>query len=96
MSGHLGGEYWVTKRVPVRVGYFVGRSNVPDEAASAFTTSPKIQMGGSVGSGFKFDVADINASVFYGEAGGNVTDNVLPGRYFLRLIGLGVSASFHI
>jgi len=96
MSGHVGAEYHINRYVPVRAGYFVGRSGVLDQGASAFNTSPKLQMGGSVGSGVHLDLVDLDVSVGYGEAGGNVTDNTLPGKYHQRLVVFGVSASFKI
>lgn len=93
MSGNLGFEYHITRNVPIRAGYFVGQSGIRDASASMFTPSPKLQMGGSLGSGLHFDVVDIDASVAYGEAGGNVTNNLLPGKYHTRLLAFAVSAS---
>lgn len=96
MSGHIAAEYHLSRYVPVRAGYFVGRSAITDQGASAFTTAPKIQMGGSLGAGAHFDLVNIDAAVIYGEAGGNIAENTMPGKYHLRLVGFGVSASFKI
>jgi hypothetical protein len=96
MSGHVGAEYHINRYVPIRAGYFVGRSGILEQSASAFTTSPKLQMGGSVGSGLHMDLVDLDLSVGYGEAGGNVADNSLPGKYHQRLVTFGISASVKI
>jgi long-subunit fatty acid transport protein len=96
MSGHIGAEYQINRFVPVRAGYFVGRSSILNDKANAFTTSPKLQMGGTIGSGVRLDIVDINAAVIYGQAGGDVANNPLPGNYSTRLMGFNVSASFKI
>lgn len=96
MSGNLGFEYHLTRNVPIRAGYLIGRSSTRKDSATAFSASPGLQMGGTLGSGAHFDLVDIDASVGYGHAGGNDSDVALPGSYNTQIVAFGVSASFKI
>lgn len=96
MSGNIGAEYHINRNIPVRAGFFIGQSATRTTAATMFTPSPKLQLGGTIGSGAHFDVVDIDASVGYGEAGGTVRDSLLPGKYHTRLLAFAVSASIKL
>lgn len=98
MSGHIGAEYMVTPRVPLRAGYVLGLSAVRPRSASPVDTTPGLQNGGTLGSGYHFTNVDVDAAVGYGGSSTTVgvTPSAVPGHYRLNAILVNLSATVHL
>ena len=80
-SGHFGAEYKVTARVPVRVGYTLGRQGVSDRAASFSAPTPGKTQAFTVGAGILLGPLVVDAALAYGTSGGTIMDAPIPGAY---------------
>lgn len=97
----LGGEYWLTKEIPVRLGYSFYSKFVPKDYANALYFPPGHAHGITAGTGYKFGNWGADFSYNISFRSGTVPSTVavattIPGDYSgtLHMIGLNMNYFF--
>lgn len=98
MSGHIGAEYMVTPHVPLRAGYLIGLSAVKKNLAQPFDTTPGLQHGGTIGSGYHFKNVDLDGAVGVGGSNTQISQQTtaINGNYKLYAVLINLSATYHL
>ena len=96
MSGHIGAEVLLTPMVPLRAGFLVGRSRTKDNAALITRTPPGLLFGGTVGTGLRFEQADLDLAFGYGGGATRPSSAPVKGQYGVDAWLIQASASVHI
>ncbi|MFW5877428.1 MAG: OmpP1/FadL family transporter [Myxococcota bacterium] len=93
-----GGEYWVSARVPLRVGFGLGLSSTPSTAANPFMPPPGPTSLATVGSGYRFERFDLDFAFAYMHAGARVaraTATGAAGNYEVHALQTSISLNYH-
>ena len=96
MSGHIGAEVLVTPMVPLRFGFLVGTSRTKDSAAFLTRTPPGLVYGGTVGTGVRFEKADLDLAFGYGAGASSPNSAPIKGKYGVEAWLIQASMNVHI
>ncbi len=96
---HLGAEYIVASRFPVRLGYHISNSATPESTASFFTTPPGLLHSIHGGAGVNLSSWNFDLAAIYLIANGHVdtasTSNMGEGDYKAGGVIVALSGAYH-
>ena len=105
-GGMIGAEYWLTRYLPVRLGFSVARAATPDETVSTFTPPPGVQTALYAGLGLNTETLRVDVGGAYANAEHTVSESAegcaagaqvkvgCAGTYGVETYFLGVSFSY--
>jgi long-chain fatty acid transport protein len=94
----VGAQYVALRRVPIRIGYSLVRSQTRDDAASYFSLPPGLLHGFHAGAGVNVARWSVDLGGFYQGSAHDVPVNTIanPGRFAARVVAVALSATFRI
>jgi long-subunit fatty acid transport protein len=90
----LGAEYKLSGWIPLRMGWFGGRSATPESGASPLGPPPGANFGVTLGGGVRLGRFDLDLGAGYHWGSSAVERASTPGEYTFRAFFLSVSATF--
>lgn len=101
--GGVGGEYWLSELVPLRVGFNAGRSATTPETATPFSPPPGWAYLATLGSGIHLEPVDVDLGGGYywgsdkvGRRDADPLAGRMQGDYSMDSIVLSLSATVHL